>query len=121
MTHDPYRVEPRKPLSPKQRMKLFLEHDGRCCICQGKIKVGDVWIDEHIKPLWLDGTNDYSNRAPAHVDCALTKTRKEATSRAKGRRIAEKHFGGRQSKGPAMPGSKRSKWRKRMDGTVEPR
>lgn len=120
MTHDPYRVEPRKPLSPKQRMKLFLEHDGRCCICQGKIKVGDVWIDEHIKPLWLDGTNDYSNRAPAHVDCALTKTRKEATQRAKGRRIAEKHMGAHKSKRP-MPGSRASKWRKRFDGTVEPR
>jgi 5-methylcytosine-specific restriction endonuclease McrA len=118
MAHDPYRVESRKPLTPKQRTKLFLEHDGRCCICQSKIKVGEAWVDEHVKPLWLNGTNDMDNRAPAHADCALTKTRKETTQRAKGRRVAEKHFAGRQSKGPPMPGTKRSRWKKKMDGTV---
>jgi len=118
--HDPYRVEPRKPLTAKQRLKLFLEHEGVCCLCHNKIKTGEPWIDEHVQPLWLEGTNDWTNRAPAHMECARQKTAREAKARAKGRRVAEKHMGARKAKRP-MPGSRASKWKKRMDGTVEPR
>lgn len=121
MTHDPYKVERRKPLTDKQRLQLFIEHDGTCCLCGGKILVGQRWIDEHIKPLWRDGDNDLANRAPAHVKCASVKTHEiEATERAKSRRVAQKHFGAARSRNP-MPGSKASKWKKKMDGTVERR
>lgn len=122
MAHDPYRVEKRKPLTDKQRLQLFIEHDGMCCICGGKIKVGEAWIDEHIRPLWLDGTNEIeTNRAPAHIKCASKKTHEdEAPQRAKVRRVAQKHFGARRSKTP-MPGSKASGWKKKMNGTVERR
>lgn len=119
--HDPYKVEPRKPLTPAQRLKLFLAHAGKCCICGGKIAVGESWIDEHVRPLWLDGTNDIeTNRAPAHASCAKDKTKREAGIRSKVRRVAAKHQGAHRSRNP-MPGSKASKWRKRMDGTVERR
>lgn len=63
----------RKPLSPKQRLKLFEAHKGMCCIC--KLKITDTgWIDEHIRPLGQGGSNDLSNRAPAHIKCAGAKT-----------------------------------------------
>lgn len=120
MTHDPYAVEKRKPLTSKQRAQLFVEHDGVCCICHHKIdSVRDMW-DEHVNPLWLNGDNAASNRAPAHVECARVKTAREAKTRAKGRRIAEKHMGARKAKRP-MPGSRASRWKKKLDGTVEPR
>lgn len=118
--NDPYKVAPRKPLTPKQRLKLFLAHDGKCCVCGGKIGVGESWIDEHVNPLWLSGDNGTDNRAPAHVACAKDKTKREAGIRSKVRRVAAKHAGAHRSKTP-MPGSKASKWRKRMDGTVERR
>ncbi len=111
MTHDPYHVTPRRPLTAKQRLKLFIAHDGKCCVCGGKIGVHEKWIDEHKLPLWLGGTNDESNRAPAHVSCAREKTDKEATERAKGRSVAEKHYGAKKSKRP-MPGSRASGWKK---------
>ncbi len=117
MTHDPYRVEPRKPLTPKQRLKLFLEHEGVCCICHNKIRTNEPWIDEHRQPLWLDGTNDWSNRAPAHMECARQKTAREAKDRAKGRRIAEKHLGAHKSKRP-MPFGRGSRLKKKMNGEV---
>jgi 5-methylcytosine-specific restriction protein A len=117
MTYDPYRVEPRKPLTPKQRAQLFIEHKGICCICHNRIDgVREMW-DEHINPLWLGGDNSASNRAPAHADCARQKTAREAKGRAKGRRIAEKHMGAHKAKRP-MPGSRASKWKKKMDGTT---
>ena len=118
MTHDPYYVEDRKPLTSKQRMELFVAHAGTCCICGGKIHVNEPWIDEHRSPLWRAGTNDLPNRGPAHVICAKVKTAGEAKERAKGRRIAEKHFGARVPKGRPMAGSKRSKFKKHIDGSV---
>jgi 5-methylcytosine-specific restriction endonuclease McrA len=115
--HDPYSVTPRKKLTPKQRLQLFLEHSGRCFLCRQPIQVGQSYTIEHVLPLALGGSNEWENLAPVHNSCASEKTRKEATERAKGRRIAEKHFGSRQSKRP-MPGSKASKYKRKMDGTV---
>jgi 5-methylcytosine-specific restriction endonuclease McrA len=118
--HDPYSVEPRKPLTSKQRLKLFLERNGICCICGHKIETLKPWIDEHIIPLWLGGSNDLSNRGVAHERCARVKTAKEATERASIRKKAERHFGAHTSKHP-MPCGRKSKWKKKMNGEVVPR
>lgn len=97
---------------------MFLRHNGICCLCGLKIdSVKSSW-DEHQNPLWLSGDNSAENRAPAHAKCARLKTAKEATERAKGRDVAEKHFGAKETKSRPMPGSRKSKWKKRMDGTV---
>lgn len=113
MTHDPYRVEPRKHLTAKQRMELFVRHGGVCCICGGKIDgVRERWIDEHKSPLWRDGTNDQENRAPAHERCAKIKTADEATARSKGREVAEKHFGARKAAGFRRPKGAKFDWAK---------
>lgn len=121
MDHNPYAVEPRRKLTDKQRLQMFMEHKGICCLCGGKIDgVRESWTDEHIEPLWRNGTNDMANRAPAHMKCARGKSGQENIDRAKGRRVAEKHFGAKVSKNP-MPGSRRSPWKKRIDGTVERR
>ena len=129
--HNPYEVNPRKALSNKRRVELLVANNGLCCICGGKITVATAWddfdlsavpfVDEHINPLWLSGSNDFNNRGPAHVKCARDKTAKEATDRAKVRRMAERHLGAKRPKGPPMPGSKRSKWKKHLDGSVSRR
>jgi len=114
--HDPFAVEKRKPLTPKQRMQLFVDRGGVCCECGGKIHVGERWIDEHIDPLSRTGTNALENRGIAHEKCARKKTSQEATERAKIRSVATKHFGAK--KKSTMPGSRDSKWKRKMDGTV---
>lgn len=119
--HNPYRVHDRVALTSKKRMLLWIAHKGVCCICDSKIAVGERWISEHIIPLWLNGTNDWENLGLAHEDCAAKKTSREAKDRAKGRRIAERHFGAKVAKGRPMPGTKRSGWKKKFDGTVERR
>ncbi len=132
MIHDPYRVEPRKPLTSKQRLQLLIDNGGRCCIC-GQPIVGfrQKWddydlrsipfVDEHCNPLWLSGTNAASNRGPAHVDCAREKTKKEATERAKSRRIAERHFGARKAKNQTEYTRLKHLFKRKPDGTVVPR
>lgn len=119
MNHDPYYVTPRRPLTPAQKLKMFLANDGICCLCGHKIDgVKQAW-DEHVDPLWLNGTNDLANRKPAHEVCARGKTAAEAHDRAKDRSVSAKHFGAK--KRPTMAGSRGSKWKKKMNGTVERR
>lgn len=126
--HDPYKVEPRKPLTPKQRLKLLVANKGRCCICGLPIAgYRERWddydlseipfIDEHIQPLWRGGTNEWGNRGPAHEACAKKKTAAEATERAKSERVSEFHFGAKRPK-RIMPGSRRHHLKKKLDGTV---
>jgi 5-methylcytosine-specific restriction endonuclease McrA len=127
-THNPYRVEPRKQLTAKQRLQLLIENGGKCCICGHPIfGFRERWddyelekipfVDEHISPLWLNGTNEFSNRGPAHEACAREKTSKEATERSSGRKAAEFHFGAKRPK-KIMPGSRRHHLKKKLDGRV---
>ena len=64
---------PRKPLTPTQKLALFERKGGRCYVCGKKI-VG-AFIDEHVRPLGLGGSNDKTNRDIAHPRCADIKTR----------------------------------------------
>ena len=121
MTHDPYAVEPRKPLTEKQKLQMFIEHHGICCVCGHKINgVNEAW-DEHWDPLWLQGDNRWQNRRPAHEKCAREKSGKEAKTRAKIRSVAQKHFGSKKPRPRPIPGSKASGWKHKMSGEWERR
>lgn len=116
--NNPYKVETRKQLTPKQRLRLFIERDGICWRCKTLIDgVHEKWIDEHVDPLWLNGLNCWSNRDITHERCAREKTAEEATVRSKVRSVAEFHYGAKQSIRP-MPCGRRSRWKRKMDGTV---
>lgn len=85
--------EKRKPLTRRQRVDLYDDHKGKCCICLLPIPTGDPWIDEHVIPLELGGSNDLSNRGPAHVDCARKKTARDQRAIAKSYRTRARHLG----------------------------
>ena len=65
----------RKPLTPTQRLKLFEEEKGICCICG--LKIRGKFIDEHWRALGLSGGNERGNRRVAHPKCAEIKTREQ--------------------------------------------
>lgn len=116
---DMYKTNKRKPLTRHQKSKMFLAAGGICCVCGLKIDGAREAWDEHILPLADGGTNDMENRAPAHERCAKDKTRKESTSRAKGRSAGMKHLGvKKQRRGPPMPGSRASPYKKKVGGGV---
>jgi hypothetical protein len=73
MTEEVY-ATPRKPLTPRQRLKMWESHHGCCVVCHRRI-TETSWVDEHIVPLGLGGTNDPANRGPAHAGCARDKTK----------------------------------------------
>ena len=95
----------RKPLTPTQRLKLFEQHKGLCGICGAQIKAGEGWIDEHIIPLGLGGSNDMTNRAPVHAVCAAGKTfgkDGDVAKIAKAKRVKMRHLGISKSKKKIM-------------------
>ena len=123
MTHA-FRHEKRERLTDQERTKLFLDRGGRCHRCTRKIVVGERWIDEHIIALENGGTNDWENRGLSCSNCFHPKNSEDATKAAKTRAVATSLIiptDQRQTKGPPMPGSRRSKYKKHMDGRVSRR
>ena len=111
-------------LTDQERARLFLERGGRCHKCSRKIDAGDIWIDEHLIALENGGTNDWDNRVLTCSWCKPRKDRTDHSQAAKGRAQAVRHIiptSQRQTKGKPLPGTRRSGWRKRVDGRVERR
>jgi hypothetical protein len=86
-------IQKRKPLTALQRAKMFREHDGICCICKLPIGVNEKWWDEHERALAMGGSNDPSNRGPAHKKCATVKTKSDKGHIAEAKRREAKHIG----------------------------
>jgi hypothetical protein len=111
----------RKRFSAKERLGIGERDKWECCLCHGRIDpVRDAWILEHKVALASGGDNEPENIGPAHQKCAINKTREDLARIAKGKRIAEKHYGARKTKRP-MAGSRGSRFKKHMDGRVTER
>jgi 5-methylcytosine-specific restriction enzyme A len=91
--NEPVIPERRKPLTRKQRLEAHDRHGGTCCVCLLPIAAGEPFIDEHIIPLALGGTNEQTNRGMAHIPCAKAKTRVDQNMIAKAIRMRARHLG----------------------------
>ena len=122
MTH-PWRHDARETLTDHQKAELFLEKKGRCHRCTRKI-IGEIWYAEHLIALQNGGDNSKANWDVTCKNCFPLKNAEDAGKAAKMRAVAVSCIvprSQRQSKWKPIDGSKRSKYRKRMDGTVERR
>ena len=72
---------------------------------------------DSLEPLALGGTNEPENLSAAHVDCHAGKSRAEIKIVRKADRQMKAAVGIKTSRNP-LPGSKRSKWKRKMDGTL---
>ncbi len=109
-------IERRKPLTRNQRAAMHDAHGSKCVVCLEPIPAGEPFIDEHVIPLGLGGTNDMSNRGPAHVGCAKKKTQRDLKILAKAKRVRARHLGLKKRGGRKIPGSKGTGWRKPING-----
>jgi 5-methylcytosine-specific restriction enzyme A len=109
----------RKTWTAKRKLAVFEAHGGVCHLCGGKIDgTREAWDLEHLIPLALDGADDETNTAPAHTACHKAKTAEDAGRIAKANRVRAKHNGAKKSTFNRLPGSKGSRFKKRIDGTV---
>lgn len=114
--------ERRKPLTRKEYAELYLRQDGRCPQCGQKLEVkggNEVEIrDEHLNPLWRGGSNELSNRELWCKPCTRPKDAEEATQRAKVKHSRDKHIGAMPKSKNPIPGSRSTRWKKKLDGSV---
>src|SRR5260370_440643 len=109
----------RGTMSPARRLRIWEAHGGMCVLCAKKIDgVREPWTIEHIRALGLGGEDADENCGPAHEDCRRKKDKADVASIAKAKRVKAKHIGIRRSRN-LIAGSKGTKFKKRMDGTVE--
>ena len=105
-------------ITAKMRADIFLRHDGVCHMCKMKVIPGDEWDVSHEIPLEAGGKDDASNWLVAHRKCHRVHTATvDAPLIAKVKRIHQRHIGAKRPKG-TIPGSRNSKWKRKMDGTV---
>lgn len=108
-------------MTPTRRLKVFERAKGTCWVCFRRIQIGEKWIVEHLRPLGLGGTDDDENLGVTHLTCAQEKTKGDMQAISKAKRSKIKAYGMKSPAKNPMPGSKASKWKRRMDGTVVPR
>jgi len=107
-------------IPPRIKLRLFEAANGRCQQCTRKIGPGAPFDYDHIKPLILGGEHRETNLQVLCKPCHAVKTKADTGAKSKVADTAKKHLGLAKPKNP-MPGSRQSKWRRRMDGTVERR
>lgn len=107
---------------PRVRLRVFLDHEGRCWLSGRKIAPGEPWELEHKIALCNGGEHRESNLAPALKDKHREKTADDLAEKSAVYRKAAKHAGIRppsrlQSRGfdPVQPQRRAStplsKWR----------
>ena len=112
----------RQEFSRKTKAEAFARAGGKCENCGVKIRPGNGPEYDHIIPDAVDGGNDLTNCKVLCVNCHGVKTNKsDKPAIAKTAAIRDKHIGAFVKSGRPLPGTKRSGWKKRMDGTVERR
>lgn len=109
-------------MSTTRRLRIFEAAEGRCHICGAKIDgTKERWEAEHVIPLAAGGTDDDDNIRPAHAKCHAGKTTKDRKTIAKVNRVRAKHHGAARPARNPIPGSKSSRWKRKVGGQIVPR
>ncbi len=102
---------------PRVRLRVFDRFAGRCHACTRKILAGERWTLEHIKAICNGGENAESNLGLTCSNCLPSKNAQDAAEKATVYAKRSKHLGLKRPSRP-FPGSRQSKWKRRMDGMV---
>jgi len=107
------------PVPPRVRLRVFERFGGRCYLSGRLLRPGDPWEIEHVVALSNGGQHREANLAPVCAAAHKVKTAQDRRVKAKTDRIRKKHIGIR--KPSRFPGSRDSKWKKKVSGEVVPR
>lgn len=103
-----------KQTDPQGRIYMVC-HLNKCIIDP----VRKRWRADHIRRHAEGGEDTPENLWPICEECDINfKAPNDTTEVAKGKRVSDQHFGIKVSRGPPMPGSRRSRFKKKMDGTT---
>lgn len=100
------------------RLRVLLAFDRRCGNCGNTIRPGKPWTCDHKVALINGGENRESNLQPLCDICNPKKNAADVAEKAEVAATMKHHYGLDKPKGAPMPGSRRSKWKRKMDGTL---
>lgn len=107
---------PDTAIPARVKLRIFERANGICHLSHRKIMPGEKWEADHIIALINGGENRESNLAPALTKAHQAKTAQDVAEKAAVAGTRKKHLGIKTRKGPPMPGSKLSRWKRCMDG-----
>lgn len=105
------------PAPPRVRARVFERCEGKCHRCERKIAAGERWTLEHLQALILGGANSEANLGVTCDWCLPQKNAEDVAQKSVEARKRAKHLGIKPKSRP-MPGSRASKWKRKVDGTV---
>ena len=110
------------PAPCRVKARIVMAQGGICaCGCGVKLALAGEAIEfDHTVALINGGENRESNLRALRRPCHLAKTRADVAEKATVARKRAKHLG-IERKRATLPGSKGTRWKKRIDGTVVPR
>jgi 5-methylcytosine-specific restriction endonuclease McrA len=103
---------------PRVRLRIFERFGGRCYLSGRLLRPGDKWELEHVVALSNGGQHRESNLAPALQEAHREKTKADRKIQKKIDRTRKNHNGIKVRKGPPMPGSRASRWKRKIGGGI---
>jgi 5-methylcytosine-specific restriction enzyme A len=114
---NPTRQARRREFPKSVRLAAFERANGKCEGCDGRLYPGKFHYD-HDLPDGLGGEPTLDNCVVRCTACHGLKTaKKDVPAIAKADRVKAKSIGAKQARNP-MPGSRKSKWKKKIGGEV---
>lgn len=111
----------RREFPAKVRALAFRRSGGHCQKCTRKLSVSDVHFD-HVIPDQLGGEPVLENCEVLCRSCHAVKTyREDVPNIARAKRREARHFGFKTPSRAVIPGSKRSQWKRHINGTISRR
>lgn len=107
----------RLEFSRKTKAAIIARANGHCEKCSAALKPGEGEVD-HVLPAALGGEPTIANGRLICRACHKEKSASDVRRIRKADRQRDKNTGAMRTKNP-MPGSRASKFKRRMDGTVE--
>lgn len=80
-------------IPPRVRLRVFEAHGERCACCSVKLGPGTAWDLDHTIALINGGENREGNMQPLCKGCHKPKTAQDVATKAKDRRVRQKHVG----------------------------
>ena len=103
-------------IPPRVRLRVFERYGGTCFLSGRKIRVGEQWDCDHAVALINGGEHRESNLVPVLRGKHREKTKADVAEKSRVYRKRSAHLGIK--KPSRFPGSRDSKFKKRIDGSV---
>ena len=112
---------PDTPLPPRLKLRILSRQGFSCAHCGNGFTAAVKPEFDHITAIINGGSNSEGNIQALCIPCHGKKTAQDVAQKATDYRIRKKHLGIGTGKKALIPGSKGTRFKRKIDGTIVPR